>query len=243
LNSVDDNGTALVNSILNYSIEYLRRQGQSPAQLREAISNTTVQLMYPLGGYSDPNDLTVYGSPNNPADVGAAELIPVHDYTLFLNQSTPTGTINYSGLTINTASNGGYQVSGYNRVNPFFTIYPANIYGPAVQIGVAPNFFKYPASFALVPEIVPYNTIFPDVQSAVNFIAGYENFLTANGITFDNNVSQTQVDWQGAAIQFIKWSLTDWNVAIPFSLVLNPSASIIMQHQAPCMILPIHLVV
>jgi hypothetical protein len=529
LNSVDNNGSAVVNSILNYSIEYLRKQGQDPSQLREAISNTSVQLMYPLGGFSDPNDLTAYGSPNNPTDVGAAELIPVHDYTLFLNKSTPTGTLNYSGLiispvisnvsifssniappinvtvttatieataniclmtagttyvggeyeeitygngpspiegipeigqelvvgalpnqegdwiytglisnddlafakltwegtppagnangigipiivpsvssvvnidfTLNPYGNGGgsdsilnyisgtnltatilcnllfvggpdsgvgqtsivlplnipgtildvlafnttdyityttgdaslnpdnvihanvtwsgippagnsnglgvpiivpnvpatvtigfnltfggglfnegvvqivfsgtggpivfadgtcrvvftstttsntsntssqstqtsfeiintgtYQITGYNNINPFFTIYPANTYGPSIQIGVKPNFYKYPTKFSSTPSVVAYNTIFPDIQSVINFIAGYEAFLISNGLTFITNVSQTQVEWQSAAIQFIKWCLTNWGVSPVLSLILNPSSSII----------------
>jgi hypothetical protein len=227
LNSVDNNGTATVNSLLNYSIEYLRRQGQNPSQIREAISNTTVQLMYPLGGYSSANDITAYGDPNNPSDVGSAELIPVQDYSLFLNKSTPIGTLNYSGLIINLTSSNTYQISGYNRFNPFFTIYEANTYGPSVQVGVAPNFYVYPKSFGTIPQVVPYNTIFPNIQSVINFIAGYENFLVSNGLTFTTNFAQTQVEWQSAAIQFIKWSLTTWNTTIPLSLVLNPSASII----------------
>jgi len=227
LNSVDDNGSALVNSILNYSIEYMRRNGQDPALLRTAINNTGVQLMYPLGGFSDATDLIAFGSPNNPTDVGAAELIPVQDYTLFLNESTPTGTLNYSGVVVNITTSGSFQISGYNKVNPFFTIYPANAIGPYVQIGVSPNFYRYPTAFSTTPQVVPYNTIFSDIQSLINFLAGYEKFLTINGITFTTNTSQTQVDWQAAAIQFIKWSLTNWGTSIPLSLVLNPSSSIV----------------
>jgi hypothetical protein len=232
LNSVDNNGAALVNSILNYSIEYMRRNGQDPTLLRTSISNTVVQLMYPLGGFSSANDLVAFGSPNNPTDVGAAELIPVQDYTLFLNESTPTGTLNYSGVVVNVTEAGSYQISGYNKVNPFFTIYPANAVGPYVQIGVAPNFYRYPTAFGTTPQIVPYNTIFTSVQSLINFLAGYENFLTGNGITFTTNTSQTQVDWQAAAIQFIKWSLTNWGTSIPLSLVLNPSSSIVQYDAA-----------
>ena len=227
LNSVDNNGATLVNGLLNYTIEYMRRQGQDPYLLRKAIDNTSVQLMYPLGGFSDPNDIVAFGSPNNPTDIGAAELIPVQDYTLFLNKSTPTGTLNYSGVVINLTSTGAYQISGYNRINPFFTIYPANTIGPYVQIGVSPNFYKYPTTFGASTQVVPYNTIFSNVQDVINFLAGYENFLTANGLSFVINSSQTQVDWQAIAIQFIKWSLTNWNTSIPLSLVLNPSASII----------------
>lgn len=226
LNSVDDNGTALVNSLLNYSIEYMRRQGQNPSALRTAISGTGVQLMYPLGGFSSAADLTAFGDPNNPADVGAAELIPVQDYTLFLNQSTPTGTLNYSGVIIN-ASGSGYQISGYNRVDPFFTIYNPNTIGAFSQIGVAPNFYKYPKTFANTTSVVPYNTIFPNVQAVINFLAGYEKFLVTNGLNFTTNTPQTQVTWQIAAVQFIKWSLTNWGTSVPLSIVLNPSSSII----------------
>lgn len=227
LNSVDDNGSALVNSIVNYSVEYLRRQGTSPTLLRDAINGTSVQLMYPLGGFSDPNDLTAFGDPNNPTDVGAAELIPVQDYELFLNRSTPTGTLNYSGLVINKTESGYYQVSGYNRVDPFFAIYSANAYGSYKQIGIAPDFYKYPTSFTSSVSVIPYNTTFTSVQAVINFIAGYEQFLVTNGLSFTTNQEQTQVTWESAANQFINWSLTNWGTTIPLSLVLNPSASII----------------
>ena len=228
LNSIDNNGTAQVNSILNYTIEYLRRQAQDPSQLRSDLDSTTVQLVYPLGGYSSANDIAIYASPDNPQDVGAADLIAVQDYSLFLNQSTPTGTINYSGLIINTAANNaGYQVTGYNRTNPFFIIYPANIYGPQTTVGIDPDYYDYPRSFGSATKIVPYNTIFPDVQSLINFIAGYEQFLTTNGFSFTLNTAQNQTDWSGSAVQFIKWSVTDWGIDTPLSLVLNPSAAIV----------------
>ena len=227
LNSVDDNGDAVVNSLLNYSIEYMRRQGANPRQLRDSINNSTAQLMYPLGGFSSASDITAFGTPDNPSDVGAAELIPVQDYSLFLNQSTPTGMLNYSGVIVTITDSGEYQISGYNNVNPFFTIYPVNIDGPYAQIGVAPDYFKYPQTASNKATVIPYNTVYPDIQSVVNFLAGYANYLSANGLSFVNNVQQTQVDWQGIAIQFIKWSLTNWNFSTPLSLVLNPSASII----------------
>ncbi|VVC05064.1 FG-GAP repeat protein [uncultured archaeon] len=224
LNSVDANER--VHSILNYSIEYMCRNGQDPSTLRDYINNSTVQLMYPLSGYSDPNNITAYGSPNDPSDAGAAELIPTQDYSLFLNQSTPTGTINYSGLIITTSDN-GYKISGYNKFNPYFTIYAANNLGPYTKIAISSNTYKYPTSFASYSTAIPYNTIFPTVQDVINFIAGYENFLTTNGISFTitNNISQT--NWYNATIQFIKWSLTNFNSDVSLSIILNPGASII----------------
>ena len=226
VNGVDGNGTARVHGLLNYTVEYLKRQSVSPVLFRTALSNSTPQLIYPLGGYSSVNDLFAYGAPNNPLDVGADELIPVHDYTLYLNQSTPIGTLNYSGLII-TALNGQYQISGYNRIDPFFMTYPAQSYGPSSTVGVRPDVYKYPLTFTETAMAVPYNTVFPTIQSLVNFIAGYDRFLTVNGLTFTVNASQSQIDWPSASTQFIKWALTNWNTITPLSLVLNPSASII----------------
>jgi len=228
LNSVDNNGLAQINSILNYSIEYLRNEGKDPSLLRTAIDNTNVNLVYNLGGYADANNLTVLATPNNPNDVGAAELISNEDYSLFLNESSPVGVLTYSGIIITTAANGqGYQISGYDKGNPYFMIYPALSFVSGPTIGISPNLFTYPKQFDSNPSIVSYNTIFGTQQEVINFIAGYEQFLISNGLNFNTNPTQDKIDYAAAALQFVKWSLVNWNNSQNISLIINPAASII----------------
>jgi hypothetical protein len=224
INSVD---ATPVNSIVNYSVEYIRRNGQDPSILRTTLNSTFVELAYSMAGFTDVQNLSVFASPNNPADVGAEEMIPDADYSLFLNTSTPVGTINYSGVIISIAGNNtGYKITGYNRNNPYFTIYAAATTAASIPLGVGNNNFTYPAIFSSKTTIIPYNTTLPDQQSVINFLAGYGQFLLTNGISFNVNIDQDKIDWSNAALQFVKWSLVNWG-SNDLSLVLNPSSAII----------------
>jgi hypothetical protein len=214
------------NSVLNYSFEFLKKQSLDASKIQKDITNTSACLMYALGGFTDPSDITAYANPNNPYDVGAAELIPTQDFKLFLNKSVPVGTVNYSGVIITKTAN-GYQVSGYNKINPYFNIYSVNQYGPSKSIGVTPNMYTYPKSFSSNVITVPYNTVFYTEASVIAFLAGYEYYLISNGLKFSLDNNQSKISWSDAAIQFIKWALTDFTKVGNLSLVLNPSASIL----------------
>lgn len=228
LNSVDNNGTTLVNSILNYSIEYLRSQGKDPSILRDTLDNTPANLAYNLGGYADANNITVLATPNNPNDVGAAELISNKDYSLFLNESSPVGVLTYSGLIISIAPNNtGYIINGYDKVNPYFIVYAPSIYSTGLTLGITSPLFTYPQQFNTNPSIVPYNTIFGTQQEVINFIAGYHQFLISEGLEFSADPSQDKIDWVSGALQFIKWSLTNWNSDQNISIIINPASSIL----------------
>jgi len=223
INGVD---STPVNSIINYSVEYLRKNGMNPSILRSTIDNTVINLMYGLGGFSDISNLTVYASPNDPSDTGAAELIPNRDFSLFLNQSTPTGIVEYSGVIITNDPDGeGYKITGYDKNNPYFTIYPAITTGDNYIISVGNDRYNFSNTFNVSPEVIPYNTIFATPQDVINFLSGYGQYLIQNGIAFTVDSNQSKIDWSNAALQFIKWSLTNWKGNL--SLVLNPSSSVI----------------
>lgn len=224
LNSVDvvNGQTARVNSLLNYSIEYLRRQGLPAENLREAISNTNVNLVYNMAGFSSVSDLTIYAEQDNPADQGSSVQLPVEDYQLYLNESVPTGSINYSGVII-ISTPSGYQVNGYNQNNPFFTVLPS-IPGPYTTIGVGSYQFKVYNQYQPTPVNVPYYTVFPTQQAVVDFLASYGQYLTSIGLQFNTDPVYQKVTWIDAAKSFINWSLQNNQT---LSLVLNPSSSII----------------
>jgi hypothetical protein len=153
-------------------------------------------------------------------------MIADEDYTLYLSESTPVGTLSYSGVIVTLAPNGtGYKVSGYNRNNPYFTIYPGVLTAQTAQIGVGNDIFTYPTVFGNSPVTVPYNTTLSTAQDVVDFLAGYGQYLSVNGLSFNTEDKQSKITWQDAALQFIKWSLVSWGSNL--SLVLNPCSSII----------------
>jgi hypothetical protein len=210
------------NGILVYSYEYLNKMNMDESLLSTDISLTTPQLMYSVGGYSAPSDIEVYANPNNPFDTSTEELIPDTDYYMFLNKSTPTSTLNYSGLLISKTTNGYYQITGYSKTTPYFNIYAATA-GSVKQLKVGTAIYNYPLKFSTTSSKISYNTIFYSIQEVINFMAGYEQYLTTLGVSFTLDTSQSRIGWYDSSIQYIKWALTTDN---GLSLALNPSSSI-----------------
>lgn len=71
---------------------------------------------------------------------------------------------------------------------------------------------------------LPYNSILRDLQSAVDFLLGYQEYLKNIGFSFDsyNTELRESEDWLTAAKEFMFWSKHNWNIG---SLIaLSPSA-------------------
>jgi len=104
----------------------------------------------------------------------------------------------------------------------------------------ADNFAKLPflpedgGTTALIAKVyekevseVSYGTTFSDVQSVVDFILGYGEYLKAQGFVFDNfNSNITSIeDWKLSAKEFMFWTLQNWKEGT--LLTISPSANII----------------
>lgn len=234
LNSIssvaNSTATVRVNSILNYSVEFLRRQGLNPSTLSTALASTQVNLVYDMAGFASPDDIVIFADQNNPADQGSSVQLPQEDFSLYLSENVPTGVLSYSGVIIAQTPQ-GYTVNGYDQSNPFFVILPS-ISGPYNTIAVGNSVFKIYQNYSTTPQYIPYNYVLPDQQSVVNFLSCYGQYLTSIGLQFDPNPAEERISWSDACLQFIKWSLENWsfspgNNPQTMSLVLNPAASIL----------------
>ena len=60
---------------------------------------------------------------------------------------------------------------------------------------------------------VPYGTLFPTIQSVVDFLQGYGEFLKDEGFTFDNYNSQygTVNNWDSSVNEFLFWTTQNWS--------------------------------
>jgi len=77
------------------------------------------------------------------------------------------------------------------------------------------------------PTKVPYNTIFKDVQSVVDFLLGYQKALEDMGFLFDeyNTDLDAPMNWLTSAKEFMFWSLQKW--ASGAIITLSPSANLV----------------
>lgn len=230
LNSVDlnSNGSlACVNSILNFSIEYIRKQGKSPVDLRTALNSADVNLVYDMAGFADANNITIYADQNSAEDQGSSVTIPQEDYALYLSQNLPSGVLTYSGVVI-TITALGYKVSGYDKFDPFFKVLPSVTQGPATNLTVGNGSYSIYKNYSTTPQTIAYNTQYPDRQSVVDFLLSYGRYLESTGFVFDTQTNQDKISWQDAIVQFVKWSYEKWSFDSnnqSLSLVLNPASS------------------
>lgn len=60
---------------------------------------------------------------------------------------------------------------------------------------------------------LPYGSILPDVQSVVDFLLGYGEYLTAQGFVFDtfNNTLAHVSNWQTSSKEFMFWTTQKWS--------------------------------
>jgi Concanavalin A-like lectin/glucanases superfamily/FG-GAP repeat len=81
------------------------------------------------------------------------------------------------------------------------------------------------SKFSDIVTSIPYGTIYPDIQSVVDFLLGYQARLTAVGFKFDNYSQELSVtlDWLTSAKEFMFWSLQNWNTGA--IITLSPSAT------------------
>ena len=73
--------------------------------------------------------------------------------------------------------------------------------------------------------LLPYGSILPTIQSVVDFILGYAEYLKDIGFVFDsyNSDDEIIINWNTSAKEFMFWSLQNWESGALISL--SPGAS------------------
>jgi hypothetical protein len=74
-------------------------------------------------------------------------------------------------------------------------------------------------------EKLYYGTVLTSVQAVVDFLLGYQSWLSAQGFSFDRYDSETQTayNWQTSSKEFLFWTKHNW--AVGSLLTLSPSAA------------------
>ena len=126
---VVDNVRQLSSGYGVYVIEHgLSRDTGYVESLKTNLKNVTYNLMAKLGGFVSKEKLNISIDAVDPLSPYPGVLLPSEDYQIFFNQSTPVESIGISGLIIQKTKN-GYVVRGYDKFQPYFTIfapYPSN---------------------------------------------------------------------------------------------------------------------
>jgi hypothetical protein len=217
-------GTVLRSSgYINWIIDNIKNLGIDPvAKLNTYFNNFNVQLSYKVSGFTDQNLITVSAEQTSPGSTNASIIIPSKNYQVYLGAPASRGKIVYSAVIV-TKTTAGYSISGYDNVNPFFTVIPSAANNNSTTLTVNNVNIKIYKDGNGTFYSVPYGTTITTEQQLVDFLISYQRYLVYSGFVFDifdNDLNQIR-DWQLSAQEFLFWAQQNWGAGT--LIVLSPA--------------------
>ena len=227
------NGNGDIQRVEGYNqfiAEYLRFTGFSIDNAITKINNLELNLCYAMAGYTDKNYLKVIAESVSPSSQSENIFIPDEDLSVFLKKSMPLERVVYSGVQIIKREN-GYEIQGYDTVNPFFKIVPSTSSQDPLEIRVGETvLFEY-RDFENRIINVPYGTVIPNKQQMFDFLVSYQRFLLSRGFTFDSTTGNGEkIDFVTAGKEFVFWDDQGWSTGSV--LVVSPMSSYLSLNRA-----------
>jgi len=222
---------------LNWICDYVKSLGvlDSAALIKNNLSALSVQLTYKVGGYTDKRFLNLLAEQSSPSSINDSVVIPDENYRLELYKGAPVNKITYSGVIVER-SPGGYTVSGFDLTKPYFFIIPSQPNNNAYTITVGARRAVVYKDFKQAKYTIPYGFEFSTTQQVVDFLVGYQRYLTAQGFVFndrDNDLKE-QKDWILSAKEFLHWTSQGWGSGS--ILVLSPISNVIKVYDAEAIV-------
>jgi hypothetical protein len=219
--------TLRTSGYINWVADSIKSLGKDPVNIINSyFRNLSVQLSYKVGGFTDKNILNVFAEQTTPGSTNASVIVPDTNYDIYLNKSVAVDRLVYSAVIVEKTIN-GYSVSGYNTVDPFFTIYPSVLDNNTQQInagGISTTIYNNAEKTA---KLIPYGTEYATVQQVADFIISYERYLLSIGFQFTKFDADLQVErnWTLSIRELLHWSQQGW--ASGTVIILNPVAGAI----------------
>ena len=100
----------------------LRKNANCIAEMKQDFADAKYQLMAKLSGFVSKDKIQIGIDAIDPTSPYPGVLLPQEDYQIFFNKSSPIESIGISGLIIQKTGT-GWSIRGYDRYNPYFTIF------------------------------------------------------------------------------------------------------------------------
>jgi hypothetical protein len=226
-------------SYVNWIVDYEKQAGVDATQnVTDLFNNLDVRLIYRLAGFSDKSLLGFYVEKGTPNSRNASLLIPDESYSVLLYDNVPITTIIYSGIVVQSTTN-GWKVFGNSQSSAYFITATPKINGNYNKVTVGNTTVQIAKNYTDKTAIVPYGTEFVDIQSLSQFIANYGQYLLTQGVLFDQIESGIDVNWNRMITEMLYWTQSGWEVG---SLVnLNPAANLITINKDSHVVQPLTL--
>jgi len=175
------------------------------------VNNSTFNLVYKMGSYTDKSYLTVVADQVSPQSTNSSVIIPQENYRVKVTKSAPVARAIYSAVVVQKTTD-GFQITGFDKERPYFLTIPsmvsANNYG--ITVGNDSAIIYMDAAPGVVSY--PYGSIFNTTQQVVDFFVSYGRYLESQGFSFQEFLSDntTKQDWTLAAKEFLFWEQQSW---------------------------------
>jgi hypothetical protein len=227
-------------SYINWIIDYEKQVGIDSTQTTtDLLDNLDVRLIYRVAGFTDKTLVNFYVEKGTPNSNNASLLIPAESLDILLYDNTPFNKIIYSSIIVQN-SGSGWKVFGNSQNKAYFTVSKPKINGNYNLVRVENESVQVAKDYFENSEIlVPYGTEFVSKQDLAQFIGSYGNYLTTQGVLFDQIESGLDINWNQMVAEYLYWTLSGWGQG---SLInLNPAANLITIQKDSCVVQPLTL--
>ena len=209
-------------SYINWIVDYNRVSGlNSTDALTADLTNLDVRLCYRMASFSDKQYIKIITEKSSPSSTNTALVIPDESYDLLVYKNQPFGQVIYSSVTIQRTASGGYSVTGYSTLQPFFNVFQSR--GGRLQtFALGTIEIQVPTLYSTTVTQIPYGTVFTTASAVVDFLLSYGKYLESQGLTFTNVSNGYVLDWPRMGYEFLYWAQQGWSLEA--ILNLNPLA-------------------
>lgn len=210
-------------SYINWIIDYNRQRGtNSTDTLTATLANTGVRLCWRVGGFTDKRYLKLFTERSTPNSLNTSLLLPDESYQVLLYKNQPFNQAVYSSVIVQSTTD-GWQVYGYNSVDPYFNVLTSRPNGNFTLIETGGQTVRIALDHSDDVAQVPYGYTFTTATAVCDFLYSYGLLLERQGFVFANQENGYIMNWLQMAQEFLYWSNQGW---APGSIInLNPGAT------------------
>lgn len=233
------NNESSANSYVNWIVDYMIQFGLSGSTIvRDLLLNVDVRLAYRLAGFSDKDMLKFFVEKGSTDNTSTSLMIPDESYSILLYENEPATMISYSSVIIQKTRL-GFKIYGNSQTRAYFTTLTPVLNGNLTTVTVNGLTVKLLKDYTAVEKIIPYGTEFTNVTDLCNFLIGYGQYLTTQGMLFNDIENGLELSWQQMVAETMYWVKTGWEVGSTVNV--NPCANQITVDKENLIVQPLTL--
>jgi hypothetical protein len=131
--------------LVQYLVGYLRYRGLPLSDYEERLKTLDVSLSSRLSGFVDKDQQKYLLDSKSPRSSSSRIFVPPENYDVVFNISSPISNLSYSGVILEKTE-GGWVVTGYDDIQPYFNYFTAapSQRDPLISVGgVSENFVDW----------------------------------------------------------------------------------------------------